>query len=308
MGHIARELAYYARLVGKVICGLYLPLAGLFTLLYFPYDTDAPATTEMARNRPKNYYEAAYAATNPVHRGVDYEETARRAAEAFDIDGTVRGFVKQYGLADKRILEVGSGRGYLQDIVPDYTGLDISGSVASRYHKPFVVASATAMPFPDNSFDAVWTVWVLEHIPEPEAALREMRRVLKPGGMLFLAAAWNCAPWAADGFDVRPYGDFNWRGKLVKASILPRSLPPFVMLYQLPTRGIRWLEYQATGEKTRLHFRRLEPDYQVYWEPDSDAAVSVDRYEAYLWFRSRGDECLSYGNGSAPQLVFRVRK
>jgi hypothetical protein len=70
---------------------------------------------------------------------LDYEEIARRTAIASDIEGTVRGFVKQYKLADKRILEVGSGRGYLQDIVPGYTGLDIPKSAASRYHKPFVV-------------------------------------------------------------------------------------------------------------------------------------------------------------------------
>jgi ubiquinone/menaquinone biosynthesis C-methylase UbiE len=102
------------------------------------------------------------------------------------------------------------------------------------------------MPFPDNSSDAIWTVWVLEHIPEPEAALSEMRRVLKPGGV----------PWAADGFDVRSYSDFNWRGKLVKASIAFR----------------RW--------RSRT--------IKFYWEPDSLVAVSLGRYEAYLWLPSRG--------------------
>ncbi len=50
-----------------------------------------------------------------------------------------------------------------------------------------------------------------------------MRRVLKPGGMLFLLVAWNCPTWLADGFDVRPYEDFTLLGKLVKASIGFRS-------------------------------------------------------------------------------------
>jgi ubiquinone/menaquinone biosynthesis C-methylase UbiE len=118
---------------------------------------------------------------------------------------------------------VGSGRGYLQDLVEDDTGLDLSPSVARRYHKKFVAGSATALPFPDNTFDAIWTVWGLEHIPEPEKTMREMRRVLKPGGKLFLMAAWNCKPWLADGFTVRPYSDFNWKGKLVKASLLLRD-------------------------------------------------------------------------------------
>ena len=81
---------------------------------------------------------------------------------------------------------MGSGRGYLQDLVEDDTGLDLSPSVARRYHKKFVAGSATALPFPDNTFDAIWTVWGLEHIPEPEKTMREMRRVLKPGGLLVL--------------------------------------------------------------------------------------------------------------------------
>lgn len=43
------------------------------------------------------------------------------------------------------------------------------------------------MPFEDGRFDAIWSVWVLEHVPNPEAALREMRRVVADRGLLFLA-------------------------------------------------------------------------------------------------------------------------
>jgi SAM-dependent methyltransferase len=307
MATFVGEVRYFSRLIARVLLGFYFPLMILMTAIHFPYDTDASATADSGHRRSANYYEAAYQPDSRRQRGVDYEETARKAAVENGVEEGVRQFVALYGLAGKHILEVGSGRGYLQDIVPDYTGLDISKSVVSRYHKPFVVASATAMPFPDNSFDAIWTIWVLEHIPEPEAALREMRRVLKPGGILFLAPAWDCTAWASDGFDVRPYSDFTWRGKLVKAGLPIRQLPLFVLLYRLPTHGIRWLQYQVMGSRARLHYRRLDPNYDDYWEPDSDAAVSVDRYEAKLWFEARHDECLNFPGSPGP-LIVRVHK
>jgi SAM-dependent methyltransferase len=302
------EIAHLAKLLGRVLFGFYLPLVVVLTLIHFPYHTDSSAAAQRASKRSRGYYDAAYQRNDNRRLGIDYEESARQAAVVSDVEGIVRQFVEQNGLAGKRVLEVGSGRGYLQDMALDYTGLDLSASVAARYHKPFVVASATAMPFADNSFDAIWSIWVLEHIPEPERALREMRRVLKPGGVLLLGVAWNCAPWGADGFDARPYSDFNWRGKLVKASIPMRTSPYFVMSYGLPTRGIRWLHYQLRGESTRLRFGRLEPNYDIYWQSDSDAAVSLGRYETYLWFRARGDECLNCSFERSHQLELRISK
>ena len=48
------------------------------------------------------------------------------------------------------------------------------------------LASAEALPFPDDSFDAAYLVTVLGEIPRPAAALAELRRVLKPGGRLVI--------------------------------------------------------------------------------------------------------------------------
>jgi ubiquinone/menaquinone biosynthesis C-methylase UbiE len=48
------------------------------------------------------------------------------------------------------------------------------------------LASAEALPFPDGHFDAAYLVTVLGEIPEPLAALTELRRVLKPAGRLVI--------------------------------------------------------------------------------------------------------------------------
>jgi hypothetical protein len=44
---------------------------------------------------------------------------------------------------------------------------------------------------------------------------------------------------------------------------------------------------------TTLRYRRLTPNYQRHWQADSDAALSVDRFEVFLCFTSRGHECLN---------------
>ena len=57
----------------------------------------------------------------------------------------------------------------------------------------FLVADALAMPFPDNSFDFVWSLESGEHMPDKQKFLQECYRVLKPGG-LFLMATWCHRP------------------------------------------------------------------------------------------------------------------
>ncbi len=234
-------------------------------------------------------------------------------ADAHSAHAWVRGFVDRFDLSGKRVLEVGCGRGAFQDLVNDYTGVDYSSGVAAYLRKPFVEASATSLPFEDNRFDAAWSIWTLEHVPDPEKAFAELRRVIKPGGVLFLFPAWHCRPWAAEGYPVRPYADFGWRGKLIKASIPLRDSLPWRLASELPHRLARFLERLARSGPTRYRYRRLTPNYDRFWMTDSDAVNAMDQYETLVWFTSRGDECLNYttplrrflaGGG----LVIRVRK
>ena len=91
---------------------------------------------------------------------------------------------------------------------------------------------------------------------------------------------------------VRIYSDLDWQGKLVKLSIPLRKSPMFQATYLMPTRFLRFLSV-TRGAPSRFHYRRLTPNYEHYWLSDSDAVASIDWYEAQLWFRSRGDECLN---------------
>ena len=298
----------------KILVFFYLPLMLLGVLLDYPYSRDLSVeqnSKPAIRSTAQNFYDDSYAPKENEAGVGSYVATENDVAEQSGIKDAIQGFVKANNLMDKKVLEVGSGTGSLQDIVEDYTGLDISPNVAGLYHKRFVLGSATALPFEDNSFDASWTVWVLEHVPEPERMLMELRRVLKPQGLLYLCPAWNCVPWAAGGYEWRSFRDLGFGGKLIKLTIPLRKLSTVVSTS--PIRSVRWGHYFLAKDRTRLRFRSLTPNYEKYWGPDSDAAVSLDSYETYLWFKSRGDRCLNC-DGSFPMgqtvmpLIIRIVK
>ena len=124
--------------------------------------------------------------------------------------GTVDGFgwlVDRMAIEpDAAVLDIGCGPAWLwraqADRVPDglrLTLVDASeGMIAEaranlaersdRFREPaFHVANATGLPFDDGGFDAVLLLHVLYHVPDRRAALEEARRVLRPGGRVFVS-------------------------------------------------------------------------------------------------------------------------
>jgi SAM-dependent methyltransferase len=103
------------------------------------------------------------------------------------------------GTAAGRVLEIGIGSAlnlpFYGGDVRQVIGLDPSAPLlamarkAARPNLPieFIEASAEAIPLEDASVDTVLTTWTLCSIPDAMRALGEMRRVLKPGGLLLFA-------------------------------------------------------------------------------------------------------------------------
>lgn len=205
-------------------------------------------------------------------------------------------FVNRFQLQNQKCLEVGCGRGLFQDLVVDYTGVDLSMAVAPLMHKPFIACDATRLPFENGSFDALWSVTVLEHVSDPEKVLEEMRRVLKPGGLLFLKPAWHCRPWICEGIPVRPYRNLTIRQRWIKATLPIRESLPFRAATALPLRVAHLLRSLIATGPVPLYFRRLPADYETFWMVDSDAAVALDPFDTILWFRDRGDEVLTHAS------------
>jgi SAM-dependent methyltransferase len=128
----------------------------------------------------------------------DYDESpdrmrlARSVLRRHAVAGDVHELVARRFIAESfaRVLDVGCGEGELARYLPDgaWVGLDNSQTMLERAPAGGVRGEATALPFPDESFDGVAILYVLYHLPDPRLALAEAHRVLRPGGLIAVAA------------------------------------------------------------------------------------------------------------------------
>lgn len=99
------------------------------------------------------------------------------------------------------VLEIGAGGGYyahpLSRLVRSFIALDLQAEMLTRLrHKPLsgqllpVQADASHLPIAENSVDVVIAVTVLGEVPSAEKTIAEIRRVLRPSGVLSVSEHW----------------------------------------------------------------------------------------------------------------------
>jgi ubiquinone/menaquinone biosynthesis C-methylase UbiE len=102
---------------------------------------------------------------------------------------------RRYGRRGARFLEIGSGMGHLvgqlEDMFETY-GMDLNRwavkqSKSVTQTTQLQTASAQELPYRDGAFNVVIIKHIVEHLPDPQKAIREIGRITEPGGTLILA-------------------------------------------------------------------------------------------------------------------------
>ena len=177
-----------------------------------------------------------------------------------------------------RVLDVGCGpgsitRGLAERVAPgEVVGVDLSRETLESARRDaaargldnlrYEEGSVYALPFPDASFDVAYAHQVIQHLREREAALREMLRVVRPGGLLAIrevdwetVAYWPREPWIDRFVDVHlktwyrnggePAMGRQLRALFNAAGVDDLRVTASVWCYTTPADTIEWGESYA---------------------------------------------------------------
>lgn len=94
--------------------------------------------------------------------------------------------------AGTTVLDLGAGTGAWAGAFTDWFGVRVVGvepaeAMRSRAaHRPLLAGDAAALPLRDSTLDAAWLSTMIHHVPDLDAAARELRRVLRPGAPVLI--------------------------------------------------------------------------------------------------------------------------
>ncbi|RXT05850.1 class I SAM-dependent methyltransferase [Ammoniphilus sp. CFH 90114] len=158
-------------------------------------------------------------------------------------------FIKHLSLDSGTILDAGCGDGYgtrkMARLGYHMIGIDISKDMieeakSQQGHLPiqFIQADVVSLPFQDDSFDGVLSINCLEWIQSPLTGLRELKRVLKPGGRLCLGILGPTAAPRQHSYK-RLYGE----------EVICNTMMPWECARLLEENGFRILDQEGVYKK-----------------------------------------------------------
>jgi len=210
--------------------------------------------------------------------------------------------VLDVGSGSWRIPETIAAYGYKKVFGLDYFSNDILENYKSHLKSPnvelFTYKENNIFPFPDNSFDVVSSLCVIEHLIYPEAILNEMDRVLKPGGKFII----SCPNWS--GINVPIMGclsilkskDRFWRFNSFSDS--------FLGIF----RSVKWWLEATISHKPKyvLIYPRMSGT-EIDFERSDDDAVHLCQPKSFKkYFTMRNYKLLMYNRGSGETLYSKI--
>ena len=167
-------------------------------------------------------------------------------------------------------VDVGCGNGAFTELIVQrcgpaaVTGIDPSSAQLEYARKrpgtpgvAYVQGDATPLPFEDASFDAAVMALVLFFVPDPERGVSEMKRVVRPGGIV---AAYN---WdiPGGGFPLAPLG------REMREMGFPAALPPSVDTARIERMKELWQGAGLTAIETRvIEVERTFESFDELWQ------------------------------------------
>jgi SAM-dependent methyltransferase len=134
--------------------------------------------------------------TEGAHKRLGFSAISGRKAKAEKITAILTAAGRPLNPTDD-VLDLGCGSGEIAAHLSSDCRMGCADAEDQRTHGldlPFHTADAV-LPFPDASFDVVLSNHVIEHTQDPAAHLREIRRILKPEGVAYLATPNRLWPW-----------------------------------------------------------------------------------------------------------------
>lgn len=171
--------------------------------------------------------------------------------------------------AGRDVLDVASGEGYGAAILAgparSVVGVEIDpASVAharTAYALPnlrFEEGDAQKLPLPDDSVDLVVSFETLEHLDDPPAFLAEVRRVLRPGGLVIISTP-DRGVYSAPGSDANPYHRVEYTPEEFAAE-LGRHFPQLALYRQRPVLGSAMVPLDPGTAGPGRTYERRGPD------------------------------------------------